>query len=214
MTRMERWIYRDMLDVYYDNEGPFPNSLDKICAMVGARRDEDRAAVAAILVLKFVQTDAGYLNERCEIEIAAYKAKAEIAQINGKKGGRPPKNNPEKPSGFPSGSDQLSHRNPDETGSKANHEPVTSNQEPQRRADARGTRLPADWKPSHEDALYCKSTRPDLRPSEVAQSFYDFWIAKAGAAGRKADWAATWRTWVRNEKPGKESVAPKEKDWI
>lgn len=28
--------------------------------------------------------------------------------------------------------------------------------------------------------------------------FCDFWKAKGGAAGRKADWFATWRNWCRN----------------
>lgn len=64
---------------------------------------------------------------------------------------------------------------------------------------AAGSRLPADWKPSPEDAEYCKTERPDLRPSSVAQNFYDYWIAKPGKDGRKTDWPATWRIWVRKE---------------
>lgn len=27
--------------------------------------------------------------------------------------------------------------------------------------------------------------------------FRDYWTAQAGAKGRKADWAATWRNWAR-----------------
>lgn len=34
-----------------------------------------------------------------------------------------------------------------------------------------------------------------------ADQFRDYWVGKAGAAARKADWEATWRNWMRNAKP-------------
>lgn len=68
--------------------------------------------------------------------------------------------------------------------------------------EARGSRLPDDWHPTAEDTLFCKTERPDLRPSEVAQRFYDYWTAQPGAKGRKSNWSAVWRNWVRNEKGG------------
>lgn len=142
MTRVERWIYRDLLDVYYDTEKPLPLDLDAVCYAVGVSAEEERRAVANLLRFKFTQTDAGYVHDRCEIEIAAYRLRAETAQENGKKGGRPKKRtatgsgakqNPtetqEKPSGFQSGSDPDASGPPDITGSKANQEPRTKNQE-------------------------------------------------------------------------------------
>ena len=89
MTRVERWIYRDLLDVYYDTEKPLPLDLDAVCYAVGVSAEEERRAVANLLRFKFTQTDAGYVHDRCEIEIAAYRLRAETAQENGKKGGRP-----------------------------------------------------------------------------------------------------------------------------
>lgn len=65
---------------------------------------------------------------------------------------------------------------------------------------ARGTRLPTDWKPSTEDVAYCKTERPDLLPSKVAQNFFDYWTAKSGKDATKVDWSATWRSWVRKER--------------
>ncbi|WAW09753.1 helix-turn-helix domain-containing protein [Oxalobacter vibrioformis] len=67
---------------------------------------------------------------------------------------------------------------------------------------ARGTRLPDDWQPSEEMISYCRQKRPDLDPHEVGERFRDFWLSKPGKDGRKADWAATWRNWVRNERQG------------
>ena len=35
---------------------------------------------------------------------------------------------------------------------------------------------------------------------EIEETFRDYWVAQPGQKGRKADWEATWRNWVRNQK--------------
>lgn len=132
MSRQSRWIYRDMMDVYYDTEKPLPDDLDVLCDMIGVEADDERRIVERLLRFKFTKTEDGYRHERCEIEIAAYHHKAAQARANGKGGGRPRKQpgTNEKPSGFPSGSYPVPSSNQDETGSKANQEPITNNQEP------------------------------------------------------------------------------------
>jgi hypothetical protein len=67
---------------------------------------------------------------------------------------------------------------------------------------ATATRLPADWNPSPDDLAFCASERTDLAPLDVADRFRDYWISVPGAKGRKIDWQATWRNWVRNERSG------------
>lgn len=69
-------------------------------------------------------------------------------------------------------------------------------------ATDRGSRLPVDWQPSEVDIGFCRTKRPDLDPAEVAEKFRDHWLGQPGAKGRKANWSATWRNWVRSEKPG------------
>ncbi|RSZ60021.1 hypothetical protein HF313_15005 [Massilia atriviolacea] len=71
-----------------------------------------------------------------------------------------------------------------------------------RKATAPATRLPADWLPTDGDTEFCKAERPDLRLTEVADRFRDYWHAMPGTKGQKADWNATWRNWVRNERRG------------
>lgn len=86
---------------------------------------------------------------------------------------------------------------------------------------ATGSRLPADWTPSAEDIDFCKTTRPDLIASQVAERFKDYWIAATGKGATKRDWSATWRNWVRNEKsipaarasPGYQTATDKAKQW-
>ena len=64
-----------------------------------------------------------------------------------------------------------------------------------KRFDPKGG-LPEEWR------LWCRQHRPDLAPQATFDSFSDFWVARAGAAGVKVDWFATWRNWCRKEKPG------------
>lgn len=59
----------------------------------------------------------------------------------------------------------------------------------------RGTRLPADWKPTLEAAKFARELGLDV--SATADQFRDYWIARAGAGGVKLDWLATWRNWCR-----------------
>lgn len=66
---------------------------------------------------------------------------------------------------------------------------------------APASRLPDDWEPTDADAEFCQTERPDLAVAATVHRFRDYWIAQPGAKGRKADWPATWRNWVRNERP-------------
>ena len=129
MSRQARWIYRDMMDIYYDTEQPLPLDLDHLFDMLGAESVDEKSIVERHLKFKFDKSDDGYRHEICDKTIAEYHAKAVTARENGKLGGRP-KHSKNKPSGFPSGSNPVPNPNPDLTGSEANQEPRTKNQEP------------------------------------------------------------------------------------
>lgn len=129
MSRQARWIYRDMMDIYYDTEQPLPLDLDHLFDMLGAESVDEKSIVERHLKFKFDKSDDGYRHEICDKTIAEYHAKAVTARENGKLGGRP-KHSKNKPSGFPSGSNPVPSPNPDLTGSEANQEPRTKNQEP------------------------------------------------------------------------------------
>jgi uncharacterized protein YdaU (DUF1376 family) len=130
MSRQTRWIYRDLLDVYYDTEKPLTTDFEALCYSIGVEAEDERRIVESLLRFKFVKGDQGYRNEVCDRVIAEYQIKAETAKANGKRGGRPRKQSgpEEKPSGFPSGSDPQPAGTPLETGLKTNQEPITNNQ--------------------------------------------------------------------------------------
>lgn len=80
--------------------------------------------------------------------------------------------------------------------------------EPKKAADAsRGTRLPDDW------ALPCEWTDWAIEHGatlavviEQADRFRDYWRSCPAAKGRKADWFATWRNWMRDKIDGKPRI--------
>ncbi|AEL98225.1 replication initiation protein [Mycobacterium phage BigNuz] len=61
----------------------------------------------------------------------------------------------------------------------------------------RGSRLPEGWMPDDETIASMREQFPlvDLRAEHA--KFTDYWRGVAGAKGRKADWLATWRNWIR-----------------
>lgn len=65
-----------------------------------------------------------------------------------------------------------------------------------------GTRLPADWTLPEEWREFASK---DMHWSEAditseAEEFRDYWLGKPGKDGRKADWLATWRNWIRRSR--------------
>lgn len=69
-------------------------------------------------------------------------------------------------------------------------------------ASPTGTRLPKDWQPTPEELRWAQDARPDLNLTVEIESFRDYWIAKPGKDGRKLDWVATFRNWIRRAKQG------------
>ena len=61
-----------------------------------------------------------------------------------------------------------------------------------------GTRLPDDWFLSKHlgEWSISEGATAEMVRAESAK-FRDYWIGVAGAKGRKADWDATWRNWIR-----------------
>lgn len=76
-----------------------------------------------------------------------------------------------------------------------------------------GTSLAPDWKPSPELVAQAKSERPDVDVDLEVRKFVDFWIAKPGKDGRKKDWPATFRNWIRNAKASRNGGLFGGDDW-
>lgn len=85
-------------------------------------------------------------------------------------------------------------------------------------ATCRGTRLSNDWKPVDDDLTFAASHNVNVQLE--ADKFRDYWIAIPGAKGRKLDWSATWRNWIRkaetdHARPGRKETTPQrlQREW-
>lgn len=65
-----------------------------------------------------------------------------------------------------------------------------------RKRSDRATRLPEDWIPKPEPELVDAIGGKQAANREL-DKFRDYWAAQPGAKGRKVDWQATWRNWLR-----------------
>lgn len=77
LTFVERALYRELLDVYYDTERPLNADLSRLARRVLAHTEVERAALQSVLEEFFVLLDDGWHNARCDREIAAYRQKQE-----------------------------------------------------------------------------------------------------------------------------------------
>ena len=120
----EEAVYSRLLGHYYDTESPIPKITQPVIRRL---RLSDYSEIVDLILNEFFDLrEDGWHNSRADKEISAYHDKANTARANGRNGGRPSKyveNNPEI-------TQSVILANPEITGSKANQEPRTINQEP------------------------------------------------------------------------------------
>jgi uncharacterized protein YdaU (DUF1376 family) len=190
LSRVERSIYRDLLDHYYDTEKPLRDDEEWLMRRILCDA-EDALSFRMVLSEFFVLEADGWHNARCDRELAAYRKMAE----GGKRGasvrwGSPP------------------HSHPIATPSLGQCQPEPEPEpEPKKEREPRATRLASDWELPEDWGHWAANARPDLDPIKTAERFADYWRAKPGKDGRKLDWEATWRNWVRDERAPKVNPA-------
>ena len=193
LTPMQDLIYRRLLDLYYLHEKPIPE--DNPCTYIGL--NDCSTDVQRVLNDYFILTDKGWVNKRADQQIAEYKSKQKSASMAGKKSAEVRRASKD------AGNEQTLNDRSTDVQLTNNHKPLTINQEPIKELAAKAapaTRLSEDWQLPDEWAIWAKQERPDLNPNKVADSFKDYWIAQPSTKGRKTNWQATWRNWVRNQK--------------
>jgi uncharacterized protein YdaU (DUF1376 family) len=179
LSLLEDLAYRRLIDAYYLSEKPFLGSPADIAKDIGMMSEIEE--VYYVLSKFFESTESGWINKRCDEEIAKYHEKQEQAVKAGKASAQ---------ARFNKRSTTVQPTN--------NQEPINSIGVAKA---TKGTRfnldaIPEDW------ILFCSKERSDLNPTVVFDGFKDYWSSVAGAKGVKLDWFATWRNWIRNQKAG------------
>ena len=78
-----------------------------------------------------------------------------------------------------------------------------------RKRATNATTLPDGWSPEPEPELV-KAIGGDVAARRELAKFRDYWIAQPGQKGRKKDWQATWRNWLRNANQFNRGSPPQE----
>lgn len=80
LSFVEDAAYSRLIRKYYATEKPLPRELAAIERLIGARSDEERAAVKIVLEEFFTLTDEGWRNKRCDEDLARYHEKRSKAR--------------------------------------------------------------------------------------------------------------------------------------
>jgi len=215
LSRLERSIYRDLIELYYYTEEPLTPDIGRLCRLVVAIDEQESTAVEQVLNEFFTKTPGGWFHPRCDEEIAAYhssasaKAAAGRASAAAKAARKAEKlgNLQQQHSGCSTDVQQpldsveeAWQQNP------TNHKPLTNNQEPIKKIAPQATpsprrrKLPDDFILTDQRAnaamrYWSTKGRDDLNPQEQFEAF----IAHHKAHGKAmADWDSAWQTWYTN----------------
>jgi uncharacterized protein YdaU (DUF1376 family) len=176
MDRLERWLYRDMMDMYYDSEKPLPLDHDELFYTLGTTVEQERTAVERLLKFKFKKTTEGYRHERCDSEILAFHAKGEKASAAGKASAairatkKPTDVEPD------SNGRSTSAQRP-----STNHKPLTNNHKPLKNTTSASP--PGDYPPEFEEAWAAYPPRPGASKKDSCKA----WAARCKDGASPAD---------------------------
>ncbi|WP_287917510.1 YdaU family protein [Comamonas sp.] len=204
LTFVERALYRELLDLYYDTERPLIGDAAKLARRVRATSDELRQALDIVLEEFFIKRDDGWHNERCDIEIASYHQKQEqqrragqaSAKARGSKSAKAPRHGTgasggatdDKRSGNGGGTDDEQAFNDRSTNQNQNqnHQKETSSpKDGDGEAGVQRDRLPDDAVPSSDaqwSVLFGDEFGVEVDPTSVQDRKKFFPLAKAWVA--------------------------------
>ena len=131
LTRLERSVYRDLIEMYYDTEQPLPLDQAIICRKILARSEDESTAVEQALNEFFIKTPTGWYHERCEEEIEKFRSNSSQKAVAGKaSAAKRALKRQQALNGKPAPAPTPVESPLDERSATINQEPSTINQEP------------------------------------------------------------------------------------
>lgn len=187
LTRVERVLYRDLIELYYDTEKPITSDLDYLARRIIATTEEDKNALNVVLSEFFTLESDGYHNSRCDIEIEKYQSNSKAKRKAGKASAAKRQQN----------STGVEHVN---NKCATNQEPVTTNHKPVTKEIRRFT------PPSSQD-LQSYIVEKSLNVDH--EQFIDFYQSKGWLVGKTKmkDWKAAARNWSKRQTGGRNEKA-------
>jgi uncharacterized protein YdaU (DUF1376 family) len=209
LTRIERSVYRDLIELYYDTEQTLTLDREKLCRRIIARSNDESTAVEQVLNEFFTETPTGWYHARCEEELDAYRANTSQKALAGKASAEAKRlkklqalngNSTHVEQPLPTVATELNGASTNHQPSTINHQPIDmaasppapvkpaepKKQKPVNRAIA----LPDDFYPNEAGVTYAEKLNVSM--AIELQSFSNWHRAKGSTM---KDWQAAWRTW-------------------
>lgn len=192
LTRVERSVYRDAIELYYDTESVLTTDFEKLSKRLLCRSEEEKSALKSILEEFFELNDDGYFHERCNKEIEKYrantsaKAKAGIASAEARR--KKAADRKQKSTGVERMLNSVEQNN--------KQEPINNKQETIKKS---GRFTP----PTANEVFDYMIERNQQHSSAAVESekFVDHYASNGWKVGGKAamkDWRASVRNWLKN----------------
>ena len=125
LSRLERSIYRDLMEVYYETETQLTLDLSSLCRRIIARSADEVTAVEQVLNEFFTKTPNGWYQSRCEEELDRYRLSTSQKSLAGKaSAAKREEKRLQALQGNPTSVERAFN------GTPTNQEPITNNQEP------------------------------------------------------------------------------------
>lgn len=221
LTKVQRCIYSDLIDTYYDKEQPIP--ADGIAEEMGCRTVEEMAALDYVLRRYFKLDNGVYRHERCDEEIAHFHHVVDVAKRAGRasadkrgaaraerkqNGGATPVERP--PSAPPTTAQPPKTQDPRPTslqpavvGGESAAAPTPPPPAPAPEKVSKPSRkAPKDFKVTPDMAAWAAAECPLLSVADIDRETKQF---KDHTFGRAiTDWVGAWRNWLRKEQKFRE----------
>ena len=212
LSRLERSIYRDLLDLYYDSETALPKEIKNISRRILATTKNEIIAIKAVLAEFFVLGDDDlYHNKRCDAEIATFREKSSKAKASAKARWNPDSSNANAMRTHSEGNanqNQNQNQNQLEAAAREAEAAVVETGEEYlariaatQPADNRRMVVMADgWQPCEkfEDQARMSGIDPELLTSDALAKFRIFYDGQERLANR---WNLALIDWLKRERP-------------
>ena len=195
LTRVERSVYRDLIELYYDTEFQLNSDITYLCRKILATSEDESTAVEQVLNEFFTETPDGWYHDRCEEEIERYKTNMSQKAEAGRRSAAARQ---EKRQRALNGRSTDGQRNSNDTPTK--HKPITNNQETENNkkdiSQQAGRFTPPPVNPVDEYMQsICKGSYDE------ADKFVNFYESKGWLVGKvkMKSWQAAVRNWVKSD---------------
>lgn len=225
----QRGAYMDCICLQMMAEAPIPDNFAWLGHQMHISPRKARSVVEGLLeACKLRRTAAGIVNDRCVAEIEARVHQRRINAENAANRSRKPDENSVTQASMDDENSKLFNQNnrvketslTETVHTRARGDTREEKEKKESKApsgavrpateDAKGSRLPKGWQlPSDWGEWATANLQIEAKQIvSEAQRFRDYWVGIPGQKGRKSDWEATWRNWLRRNYAERSGHAP------